>query len=80
MLTQTTNHYGIFHLFSPFFFYSCFGQKGNWYTLPRIRRQAGAELGQAQLKLRLNFNKMQYTFDFSLLDLAGRTGWVGFVF
>ena len=30
-------------------------------------KQAGAELGQAQLKLILDFNQIQYTFGFSLL-------------
>ena len=30
-------------------------------------KQAGAELGQAQLKLILDFNQIQYAFGFSLL-------------
>ena len=32
-------------------------------------KQAGTELGQAQLKLRLDFNQIQYTFAFSSFDL-----------
>ena len=47
----------------------------------RLVKQAGAELGQAQLKLILDFNQIQYTFGFSLLFIwFGRIGWVGFVF
>ena len=38
-------------------------------------KQAGAELGQAQLKLRLDFNWIQYTFGFSLFDLVKLVGW-----
>ena len=38
-------------------------------------KQAGAELGQAQLKLRLDFNQIQYTLGFSLFDLVELVGW-----
>ena len=34
------------------------------------KEQAWAELGQAQLKLRLDFNQIQYTFGFSIFDLV----------
>ena len=40
-----------------------------------IGKQAGAELGQAQLKLRLDFNQIQYTFGFSLFDLVQLVSW-----
>ena len=33
-------------------------------------KQAGAELGQAQLKLGLDFNQIQYPFGFSKFDLV----------
>ena len=42
-------------------------------------KQAGAELGQAQLKLRLDFNIIQYNIWF-LFIWFGRIGWAGFVF
>ena len=38
-------------------------------------KQAGAELGQAQLKLRLDFNQIQFTFGFSLFDLVELVSW-----
>ena len=43
--------------------------------LQGISRQAGAELGQAQLKLRLDFYQIQHTFAFSLFDLMELVGW-----
>ena len=43
--------------------------------LKRTWKQAGAELGQAQLKLRLDINQIQYTFAFSLFDLVELVGW-----
>ena len=38
------------------------------YHLDFFGKQAGAELGQAQLKLRLDFNEIQFTFGFYLFD------------
>ena len=46
-----------------------------YFSLNNIEQQAGAELGQAQLKLRLDLNKIQYTFGFSLFDLVELVGW-----
>ena len=38
--------------------------------------QAGAELGQAQLKLGLDFNQTQYTFGLSKFDLVELVGYI----
>ena len=38
-------------------------------------KQAGDELGQAQLKLRLDFNEIQFTFGFYLFDSVDLVGW-----
>ena len=44
-------------------------------VIKKKKKQAWAELGQAQLKMGLDFNQIQYTFGFSLFDLAELVGW-----
>ena len=39
-------------------------------------KQAGAELGQAQLKLGLDFNQILYTFGLSKFDLVELVGYI----
>ena len=40
------------------------------FRISKNKKQAGAELGQAQLKLGLDFNQIKYKFGFSLFDLV----------
>ena len=48
---------------------------GKLQAKSKYYRQAGAELSQAQLKLRLDFNQIKYTFRLSLFDLVDLVGW-----
>ena len=44
-----------------------------------ITKHAGAELGQAQLKLGLDFDWYLYIFGFAIFEFVG-IGWLDFVF